>query len=145
MTVIHDRARGPLTQADAVGLAKRYVASFNDRDLDAMLALQDENVVCHPTPLFGHRPHTGHAGVRDWWAAMLASSRSYQVVVSEVRQLDPDRVAVLGAVLEHGQVLSPWGVLVRVRDGLIIETRSYLSDTELLDNLRLLGASSSAR
>ncbi len=70
---------------------------------------------------------------------MLASERRYEVLVSEVRLLGSDRFAILGEVHEDGEVLSPWGVLVRLRNGLIVETHSYLSDAELLDRLWLLG------
>src|SRR3979490_472908 len=109
----------PLTRAEAVRLAQAYVAAYNDRDLEAMLALQDENVVSYPSRLFGTRRHTGHAGVRGWWEAMVASGSWYHVVVSEVRQLGPDRLAILGELRDQGELLSPWGVLVRVRNGLI--------------------------
>jgi ketosteroid isomerase-like protein len=131
-----------LTHDEAVLLAARYVGAYNDRDLEAMLAVLDENVVSHPAPLFGRRPHVGHAGVREWWESMVDSGRWYQVVVSEVRDIEADRFAILGELREAGEVLSPWGVLIRVRDGLIIESRSYLSDTGLLENLRLLGGPS---
>jgi ketosteroid isomerase-like protein len=98
-------------------------------------------VVSYPAPLFGHRPHFGHAGVREWWAAMMASDQGYDVVMSEVRQVEPDRVAILGEIRSGrtGRRLSPWGMLVRIRNGLIIESRSYLSDTDLLEELGLLG------
>ena len=128
----------PLTHAEAVRLAERYVGAYNDRDLDAMLAVQHENVVSHPAPLFGHRPHSGHAGVREWWQAMVTSGRWYEVVVREVRQLEPDRLAILGELRDKGELLSPWGVLVRVRNGLIVESRSYLSDNDLLESLSLI-------
>lgn len=127
-----------LTRFDAVKVAQRYVAAYNDRDLGAMLALQDENVVSHPSRLFGHRPHTGHAGVRAWWTRMVAAGRWYEVVVHEIRQLGADRVAVLGEIRDEGQSLSPWAVVVRIRNGLIVESRSYLSDEELLDELGVL-------
>lgn len=128
----------PLPDPEPVRIARAYVAAYNDRDLEAMLALQDPDVVSHPSRLFGHRPHTGHAGVREWWEAMVASGRWYEVAVMEIRQLSPDRVAVLGEIRDHGELLSPWGVVVRIRDGLIVESRSYLSDTELLDELGVL-------
>jgi len=136
-----DRASESLAYADPVRLAERYVGAYNDRDLDAMLAVQDENVVSYPAPLFGHRPHFGHAGVREWWAAMMASDERYDVVVSEVRQVELDRVVILGEIRSSrtGGRLSPWGVVVRIRNGLIIESRSYLSDTDLLEELGLLG------
>ena len=128
----------PLGRAEAVRLARSYVAAYNDRDLEAMLALQDENVVSHPVRIFGYRSLTGHAGVRAWWEAMQASGQWYEVVVSQIRQLGPDRVAIHGEVRDQGEPLSPWAVLFRVHNGLIIESRSYLSDKELLDELGLL-------
>ncbi len=133
-----------LTYEEAARLADGYVGAYNRRDLDAMLALQDEDIVSYPSALFGHRPHLGHAGVRAWWQEMVDSGRGYQVVVSEVRLLGPDRFAALGEIHGEGQLLSPWGVVVRIRDGLIIESRSYLSDTELLEQLRLLEEPSTA-
>ncbi len=51
-----ERASESVADSDAVGVAKRYVGAYTDRDLDAMLAVMDENVVSHPAPLFGHRP-----------------------------------------------------------------------------------------
>jgi ketosteroid isomerase-like protein len=127
-----------LTRAGAVRLAQSYVAAYNDRDLDAMLALQDEHIVSYPVRMFGHRSLTGHAGVRAWWESMEASGRWYEVVVGEIRQLLPDRVAILGEIRDQGELVSPWGVVVRIRNGLIIESRSYLSDKEVLDELGLL-------
>jgi SnoaL-like domain len=70
-----------LSHAEAVHLAESYVAAYNDRDREAMLALQDENVVSYPSPLFRMRRLTGHEGVRAWWKAMVASGRWYEVAV----------------------------------------------------------------
>lgn len=66
-----------------------------------MLAVMDEEVVSHPAPRFGHRPHFGHADVRAWWAAMMADP--HDIVVSEVRTIDSDRVVVLGEVHSKGK------------------------------------------
>lgn len=144
MIGVPDRASESLIDADPVRVAERYVRAYKARDLGAMLAVMDENVVSHPAPLFGHRPHFGHAGVRSWWAAMMASPESYEVVVSEVRQIESDRVAVLGEIRGIGRRLSPWAVVVRIRNGLIIESRSYLSDKSLLEELGLLEGPSPA-
>jgi hypothetical protein len=89
----------PLRPAGAVRLAERYVGACNDRDLDVMLAVQDENVVSYSARLFGRRPHRGHAGVREWWEAMVASGRWYEGVVSWVRLLASDRFALLGEIM----------------------------------------------
>jgi ketosteroid isomerase-like protein len=139
-----DAASQARPHADAVQIAERYVGAYNARDLDAMLAVMDKNVVSHPAPLFGHRPHFGHAGVREWWAAMMEDDHTLDVVVNELRQIEPDRVAVLGEIRTNGQRLSPWAVLVKVRGGLIVESRSYLSDPKLLNQLQLLEASSTS-
>lgn len=127
-----------LTPADAERLALAYVGAYNDRDLEAMIALQHEDVVSRPSRLFDHESHRGHAGVRAWWEMMERNGRWYRVDVREVRLLGPDRVAALGDIFERREKLSPWGVVFRVRDGLIVESRSYLSGDELLDDLELL-------
>jgi ketosteroid isomerase-like protein len=133
MSGSEDRADASSSSTDAVRLAERYVAAYTDRDLDAFLAVLDEEVVSYPTPLFGHRPNFGHAGVRAWWAEMMASSRRFDIVVKEIRQIEPDRVAVLGAIHngDSGRRLGPWTVIVRVRNGRIVESRSYLTDEEM--------------
>jgi ketosteroid isomerase-like protein len=139
VTDLPDRASKSLADADAIiRVAERYVRAYQERDLAAMLAVMDENVVSHPAPLIGHRPHVGHAGVREWWAAMTARHETYDVVVSEIRQIDPGRVAVLGELYSEGKRLSAWAVLGRIRNGLIAESRSYLSDENMLDELALV-------
>ena len=128
----------PLTRAQAVTLAERYVAAYNDRDLQAMLAVQDENIVSYPARLAGATPHRGHDGVRAWWNAILATGTWYEVVINDIRQHDPDRIVILGEIHEHGERISPWCVVIRVRNGLIIESRSYLSESDLLEQLGLI-------
>lgn len=129
----------PLTRAQAVALAERYVGSYNDRDLEAMLAVQDESIVSYPSRLGGATPHRGHDGVRAWWNAMVAAGTWYEVVIGEIRQYQPDRVVILGEIREHGEPISPWCVVIHVRHGLIVESRSYLSESDLLEQLGLIG------
>ncbi len=126
-----------MTREQAVSIAERYVGAYNDRDLEAMLAVQDENIVSYPSRLAGAQPHSGHAGVRAWWQTMVESGQWYEVAISEIRQLDEDRVAILGEVQSGGEPISPWCVLIRIQNGLIVESHSYLSDAELLDRLGL--------
>lgn len=128
-----------LTRAQAVALAERYVAAYNDRDLQAMLAVQDENIVSHPSRLAGATAHRGHDGVRAWWNAMVAAGTWYEVVIDEIRQHHPNRVVILGEIREQGEPISPWCVVIHVRNGLIVESRSYLSESDLLEHLGLIG------
>jgi hypothetical protein len=135
-----DTASGaPLTRPEAVTLAERYVGAYNDRDLEAMLALQDADIVSYPSRLAGVTKHEGHDGVRAWWEAIAASGSWYRVLISEIRQPDTHRVAILGEIYLDGELISPWCAVVRVRNGLIVESRSYLSEHELVDQLGLAG------
>lgn len=127
-----------LTREQAVTLAERYVGAYNDRDLEAMLAVQDAAVVSYPSRLAGAAPHQGHDGVRAWWEQIASAGQWYEVRISEVRQPDADRVVVLGEIYDCGEHVSPWCVVLRVRKGLIIESRSYLSERALLDELGVI-------
>ncbi len=131
-------ANQPLTRKQAVALAERYVGAYNNRDLEAMLAVLDANVVSHPSRLAGAHRHEGHAGVRAWWEAMVANGQWYTVVIHEIRQPSADQVVILGEIHDRGERISPWCVVARVRDGLIVESHSYLSESELLDQLGLI-------
>ena len=134
----------PLTRAEAVALAERYVAAYNDRDLQAMLDVLDASIVSHPSRLVGATDHEGHDGVRAWWKAMEDRGDWYQVGIREIRQPDPDRVAILGDIYDDGERVSPWCLIMRVRDGLIVESHSYLSDADLLDRLGLMDSEASS-
>jgi hypothetical protein len=138
------RARGsggqrPLTRAQAVSLAERYVGAYNNRDLEAMLAVQDENVVSDPSRLGGAQRHEGHVGVRAWWETMVARGQWYEIVIREIRQSGADQVAILGEIHDQGEPISPWCVVIRVRDGLITESHSYLSESDILAQLGMIG------
>jgi ketosteroid isomerase-like protein len=121
-------------------VAGRFVDAYTDRDIDAMLAVMSDDVVSYPLPLFGFGPYRGHAGVREWWAAMEGAGAQYEVAVRQVRQLGPELVAVFGGLHSSttGKVLGPWACLVRVRNALITETHFYLSDEDTLHELGLL-------
>ncbi|HEX5309308.1 MAG TPA: nuclear transport factor 2 family protein [Solirubrobacteraceae bacterium] len=130
-----------LTREQAAQLAERYLAAYNNRDLEAMLAVQDENVVSYPTRLGGAKPHRGHDGVRAWWREMAAGDRWYQVLIEEIRHLAPNRVAVLGEIYDQGEQISPWCVVIGIRNGLIVESHSYLSESKLLEQLGVIPSS----
>jgi ketosteroid isomerase-like protein len=142
VAMTHNRVdHPPLTRDQAVALAESYVGAYNDRDLDAMLAVLDENIVSYPSRLGDAHPHAGHAGVREWWQTMVDGGQWYTVLIREIRQPNPDQIAVLGEIQDHGESISPWCVVVRVRGGLIVESRSYLSEPELLAQFGLIDES----
>jgi ketosteroid isomerase-like protein len=124
------------TASDAERLGHAYVAAYNERDLDAMLAVLDPDVVAYPSPLFERRPaNVGHDGVRAWWQTMIDADRWYEVVVSHIRQAADGQWAIVGEIQQDGQFESPWLLVFRIRDGLISESRSYLSDEQVVAEL----------
>ncbi|HTY97039.1 MAG TPA: nuclear transport factor 2 family protein [Solirubrobacteraceae bacterium] len=133
-----------LTRAQATALAERYVGAYNARDLDGMLEVLDESIVSHPSRLVGATDHEGHDGVRAWWKAMEDRGDWYEVGIREIRQPDPDRVAILGDIYDEGERVSPWCLIMRIRGGLIVESHSYLSDADLLDRLGLMDPEAAA-
>ena len=56
----------------------------------------------------------------------------------EVRAVGEERWAILGQVRLGDQIVAPLAVMIRLRDGLITQSRSYLTDTDLLKDLGLL-------
>ena len=56
----------------------------------------------------------------------------------EVRAVGEHRWAILGEVWLGDQMVAPLAVMIRLRDGLITQSRSYLTDTDLLKDLGFL-------
>jgi ketosteroid isomerase-like protein len=112
-----------------VAIAERWLAAFNARDLDALLALYAEDAVHHSPKLREREPATGGriAGrprLRAWWEdsfARLPALRYQTVSITgdaarawmEYRRVLPGEAEMMVAE-----------VLV-VRDGKIVESRVY--------------------
>jgi ketosteroid isomerase-like protein len=129
-------AVAPATAVDAERIGRAYVAAYNERDLDAMLAVLDPDVIAHPSPLFERRPaNIGHDGVRVWWQTMIDAGRWYEVVISRIRAAADGQWAIVGEIQQDGESQSPWLLIFRLRNGLICESRSYLSDEAVVVEL----------
>jgi hypothetical protein len=102
-------------------LLRRAYGAFNDRDVDAVLAVLHPEVDW-PNVLGGTRLH-GHAAVHDYWAGQFATTDPR--VEPEGFHLEPDgRIAIdvhqvvrdlAGALLAEGRVQHVY----RFRDGLV--------------------------
>lgn len=123
----------------APALAQRFIDAFNRRDADGLVALTHPQVEFVPTVLVGQRAvYRGHAGIRRWVADLIASGAAHQVRVRDVRQLAPDRLAVLTEVLIEGEVTTPSAMVATLREGLIVHAKAYLSDEPTLIRVGVL-------
>jgi ketosteroid isomerase-like protein len=127
-------ARDALGRSQTVeDLLRGYIAAFNRRDPDAMTALADPAVVTYPSPIIrANRKYVGHQGLHHWIRDVRSHDYGHTFVAREVRQLEPQRWAVLGEVTIDDVPISPFASLVSVANGLITEAREYLSEESLL-------------
>jgi len=69
-----------------VELYKRGIDAFNRRDLEAFLALAHPDVIGVSRVLeIEGGPYRGHAGVRDWWNALLDVFPDFYIEILSVR------------------------------------------------------------
>src|SRR6266480_2727851 len=119
-----------------VELSHRIVDAFNRRDLDALLALADDQIEGVPAlaSIEGH--YHGHAGVRRWWESLFSGLPDFTVEVVEVRDLGDLTVAVLhfraeGAISRAAIEARIWQVAER-RGGKVIWWQSFRTEAEAL-------------
>jgi ketosteroid isomerase-like protein len=128
--------RNAVRVATAEQLVARYIAAFNARDVTGVLEQVGPEIKWCPTRLSAdRRSYSGHAGVREWMGQVLANQVPYRARVSEVRRLDDDRWMAVGDVVVDGEPVSRYVFTIRVRDGLIAELVSSLTDEETLRHL----------
>jgi ketosteroid isomerase-like protein len=84
-----------------VDLAYRAFDAVNRRDLDALLALMDEDVDAVSRTVAMEGGLHGHDGMRRWWENWLDVFPDYNIEVVEVRDLGDLTVAALRG-LDHG-------------------------------------------
>jgi ketosteroid isomerase-like protein len=124
-----------------VELAHRCVDAFNRRDLDALLALMDDDVEGAP-PLASIEGHYhGLAGIRRWWESLFSGLPDFTIEVVEVRDPGDLTVAVLrnrahGAA-SHTPVEQRLWLVGEWRDGKVIWWQTFRTEAEALDAVRL--------
>jgi ketosteroid isomerase-like protein len=70
-----------------VELVHRAVDAFNQRDLDAFLALMHPDIEATPRLAGMEGGYHGHDGLRRWWHNLLDAWPDYKAEVVEVRDL----------------------------------------------------------
>jgi ketosteroid isomerase-like protein len=119
-------------------LVRSWAQAVNARDADTVVALSHPDIELYPMQIAVSGHYSGHDGVRQWIAEIAASGIGHQVTYRGIRTLPDGRVALFGEVCLEGTVISPYSLIVTVRDERIALTRSYLADEETLRQLKLL-------
>ena len=83
-----------------VELQHRLTDAFNRRDLDAHLALMDDDVENVPRAELMEGTFRGHDGIRSWWENLFGVFPDFAIEVVEVRDLGD---VTLAAVHQSGR------------------------------------------
>src|SRR6266550_3445433 len=124
-----------------VELVHQVFEAFNRRDLDAVLALMDDDVEGFPRIAAIEGAYHGHEGMRRWWRNLLDAFPDFTVEVGEVRELGDLTVAAVrlrgqGAGSDTPTEQSIWNV-ARWRRGKCIWWRAFDTRDEALEAIGL--------
>ena len=124
-----------------VELTCRAMDAVNRRDLDAFLALADDDVEAVPGAVAVDGGYHGHEGMRRWWKNWLDVFPDWNIEVVEVRDVGDLTVAALrfrahGAGSDIPLDQTVWQV-VRWRRGKCVWWRSFDTRAEALEAVGL--------
>jgi len=92
-----------------------------------------------PTVLVGQKSvYHGHDGLRRWVDTLIESGAAHEVRVRKIRVLDDEHFSALTEVCLEGEMVTPSAMVVRVKDGLIVHVKAYLSDEQTLIRVGVL-------
>jgi ketosteroid isomerase-like protein len=118
-------------------LALRAYEAFNERDLEAFLAVVDERTQIHSRIVAIEGGYTGTEGARRWWHDLLEFLPDYRIEVKgEIRELGDATVAELHARGHGAASAAPleetiWQT-IRWRDGKCAWWRNCPTEAEAL-------------
>ena len=124
-----------------VDLTRRAFKAFEDRDLDALLAMLSDDVEAFPILAGMEGGYRGHDGIRRWWAGLLGTFPDFSAEIVELRDLGDTTIAVLRLRGHGSESATPVDVRVwhvsRLRHGKCIGWRVYTSERDALEAVGL--------
>ena len=120
-------------------LVRRWATAVNERDAEKLIHFSHPDIDVYPLQIAtvsGH--YFGHDGMRRWLDDMVASDIGHHVEFVSIRTLPDGRVALFGAVFVEGKEISPYSLIATLHGDQVIGMRSYLSDEETMEHLKLL-------
>ena len=119
-----------------VDLTREAFQAFEERDLDALLALLDDDVEAFPILAGMEGGYRGHDGIRRWWASLLGTFPDFHAEICELRDLGDVTFAVLrlrgrGAGSDTPVDTAAWQV-TQFRADKCVGWRVYTSEREAL-------------
>lgn len=125
-----------------VEVARRAYDAVNRRDLDAFLALMDEEVEAISFLVAVEGEYQGHAGIRRWWENLLDVFPDFNVEVVEMRDLGGG--SVLATLRWHGHGAGSgtpihtliW-MAVQMRDGKCVWWQAFGDKDDALEAVEL--------
>jgi uncharacterized protein len=122
-----------------VEIAKRVIAAFNRRDVDAIFECVNSDIEWFPAmPVtFGGGALRGREGIESYIREVSDTWEEYRVVAQDFRDLGDDQVLVLSRVEGRGAgsgglVDAEMGQIFDFRAGKISRVRTYLDHGEAL-------------
>jgi|SRR5687768_13376023 len=120
---------------------QRAVEAYNRRDFEAVLEFLDPEIEWHPgiqAMLGGEGAvYRGHAEVRELFRDVTEVFDTFDIALSDIRDLGEDRVVATGHLRTRGsgseaKTESPVGFVVDGRNGKAILIRTYLDPNDAL-------------
>ena len=120
-------------------LVRQWARAVNERDRDTLVALSHSDIDCYPLQIATVSGlYEGHDGLRRWIDDMVASDIGHQVEFRGIRTLADGRVALFGALFVEGKEISHYSLIATLREDKVAGMRSYLSDEQTMEHLKLL-------